>query len=166
MTPIAPTVAITKLLTKDNDQMKRILFILFLALTTCLQAQISGVVLDEKGEPLVGANVYWAGTSTGVATDFEGQFTLMPVKTTNRLVASFVGCHNDTIAVMNRAPLTIVLVDEAVLDEVTITERKMGVLKSRSSAFDTQTIGTEELCRAACCNLSEAFETNASVDVA
>ena len=106
MTPIAPTVAITKLLTKDNDQMKRILFILFLALTTCLQAQISGVVLDEKGEPLVGANVYWAGTSTGVATDFEGQFTLMPVKTTNRLVASFVGCHNDTIAVMNRAPLT------------------------------------------------------------
>ena len=166
MTPIAPTVAITRLLTEDNHPMKRILFILFLALTTCLKAQISGVVLDEKGEPLVGANVYWAGTSTGVATDFEGQFTLMPVKTTNRLVASFVGCHNDTIAVMNRAPLTIVLVDEAVLDEVTITERKMGVLKSRSSAFDTQTIGTEELCRAACCNLSEAFETNASVDVA
>ena len=51
-------------------------------------------------------------------------------------------------------------------DEITITERKMGVLKSRTSAFDTQTIGTEELCRAACCNLSEAFETNASVDVA
>ena len=146
--------------------MKRLLNIL--GLFTCLlaQAQITGVVLDEHGEPLIGANVYWAGTGVGVATDFEGNFTLMPTKGTNRLVVSFVGCHNDTITVLNREPLTIVLVDETVLDEVTITERKMGVLKSRTSAFDTQTIGTEELCRAACCNLSEAFETNASVDVA
>ena len=157
--------------------MKRyILFILGIFLYTGMQAQITGVVLDEHGEPLVGANVYWAGTGVGTATDIEGNFTLMPpsksqmsnVKSqmTNLLVASFVGCHNDTIEVKNREPLTIVLVDEAVLDEVTITERKMGVIKSRTSAFDTQTIGTEELCRAACCNLSEAFETNASVDVA
>ena len=131
-----------------------------------MQAQITGVVLDEHGEPLVGANIYWSGTGVGVATDIDGNFTLMPVKGTNRLVASFVGCHNDTIEVKNREPLTIVMIDEAILDEVTITERKMGVLKSRTSAFDTQTIGAEELCRAACCNLSEAFETNASVDVA
>ena len=131
-----------------------------------LRAQISGVVLDDHGEPLIGANIYWAETTVGVATNFNGEFTIMPVKGTNRLVASFVGCHNDTITVLNRQPLTIVLIDETVLDEVTITERKMGVIKSRTSAFDTQTIGTEELCRAACCNLSEAFETNASVDVA
>jgi len=131
-----------------------------------LHAQISGVVLDDHGEPLIGANIYWAETTVGVATNFNGEFTIMPVKGTNRLVASFVGCHNDTITVLNRQPLTIVLIDETVLDEVTITERKMGVIKSRTSAFDTQTIGTEELCRAACCNLSEAFETNASVDVA
>ena len=131
-----------------------------------LRAQISGVVLDDHGEPLIGANIYWEETTVGVATNFNGEFTIMPVKGTNRLVASFVGCHNDTITVLNRQPLTIVLVDETVLDEVTITERKMGVIKSRTSAFDTQTIGTEELCRAACCNLSEAFETNASVDVA
>ena len=131
-----------------------------------LRAQVSGIVLDEHGEPLVGANVYWAGTTQGVATDIDGAFTLMPVKATNRLVTSYVGFHNDTVTVLNREPLTIVLVDEAVLDEVTITERKLGVLKSRTSAFDTQTLGTEELCRAACCNLSEAFETNASVDVA
>ena len=148
-------------------KMKRyILFILGAFLCVGMQAQITGVVLDEHGEPLVGANVYWSGTGVGVATDLEGNFTLMPVKGTNRLVASFVGCHNDTIEVKNREPLTIVLIDEAILDEVTITERKMGVIKSRTSAFDMQSIGAEELCRAACCNLSEAFETNASVDVA
>ena len=131
-----------------------------------MRAQVSGVVLDEHGEPLVGANVYWAGTGTGVATDYEGNFTLMPVKSTNRLVASFVGCHNDTTVVLNRQPLTIVLIDEAVLDEVVITERRVGVMRLRESAYDVQRIGAEEICRAACCNLSEAFETNASVDVA
>lgn len=145
---------------------RSILFIWFVCTCAFVRAQVSGIVLDEHGEPLVGANVYWANTGVGVATDLDGAFTLMPVKSTNRLVTSFVGCHNDTVVVLNRQPLTIVLIDEAVLDEVTITERKQGVLKSRTSAFDTQTIGTEELCRAACCNLSEAFETNASVDVA
>lgn len=149
---------------------KKYIFILFLTLL-CVQvrAQIEGVVLDEHGEPLTGANVYWANSNIGVATDFQGNFRLMPPSKNQQpllLVASFVGCHNDTIEIKDRTPLTIVLIDEAVLDEVTITERKMGVIKSRSSAFDTQTIGTEELCRAACCNLSEAFETNASVDVA
>ena len=150
--------------------MKKIVLILLLIGYSCLsaQAQITGVVLDEHGEPLVGANVYWANTTIGVATDFEGNFTIMPPKSKGEqlLVASFVGFHNDTIAVKDRTPLTIVLIDETVLDEVIITERRMGVIKSRASAFDTQTIGTEEICRAACCNLSEAFETNASVDVA
>ena len=150
--------------------MKKIVLILLIIGYSCLsaQAQITGVVLDEHGEPLVGANVYWANTTIGVATDFEGNFTIMPPKSKGEqlLVASFVGFHNDTIAMKDRTPLTIVLIDETVLDEVIITERRMGVIKSRASAFDTQTIGTEEICRAACCNLSEAFETNASVDVA
>ena len=146
---------------------KRLFLYLFIVcLCVPMYAQISGVVLDESGSPMIGANIYWAGTTKGVATGIDGEFTIMPVKSTNRLVASFVGCHNDTTVVLNRQPLTIVLIDETVLDEVTITERKMGVIKSRTSAFDTQTIGTEELCRAACCNLSEAFETSASVDVA
>ena len=154
------------------------LLFISLLIGTCAYvcAQVSGVVLDEHGEPLIGANVYWAGTGTGVATDFEGNFTLMPLKPSaislqpsemrNKLVFSFVGCHNDTVTVLNRQPLTIVLIDEAVLDEVVIMERRVGVMRLRESAYDVQRIGAEEICRAACCNLSEAFETNASVDVA
>lgn len=51
------------------------------------------------------------------------------------------------------------------IQEVTVVQRKKGKVKSRTEAFDTEKINAEELCRAACCNLSEAFETNASVDV-
>lgn len=52
------------------------------------------------------------------------------------------------------------------IEEVQIVQRRKGTVKSRTDAFDTQRINSEELCRAACCNLSEAFETSASVDVA
>ena len=52
------------------------------------------------------------------------------------------------------------------IEEVTIVQRKKGKVKSRTDAFDTERVNTEELCRAACCNLSEAFATSASVDVA
>ncbi|MBR0297295.1 MAG: TonB-dependent receptor [Paludibacteraceae bacterium] len=52
------------------------------------------------------------------------------------------------------------------IEEVQVVQRRKGTVKSRTDAFDTQKINAEELCRAACCNLSEAFETSASVDVA
>lgn len=52
------------------------------------------------------------------------------------------------------------------IEEVQVVQRRKGTVKSRTDAFDTQRLNSEELCRAACCNLSEAFETSASVDVA
>lgn len=149
--------------------------------TTTKAGQVRGVVLDDAGETLAGANVYWAGTGHGTATDADGRFTLEADKETRMLVTSYMGYHNDTTEVSETnlrslsegsmrgaksAPVTVVLVSDLVLSEVTITERKMAVLRSRMSAFDTQTLGTEELFKAACCNLSEAFETNPSVDVA
>ena len=125
-----------------------------------------GTVLDDKGEPLVGANVYWAGTTVGVATDIDGRFELDPVKSTNMLVTSFMGFHNDTTEVTAHSELTIVLVSDLLLEEVDVVERKMAVLRSRVSPLTTETLTGEALCMAACCNLSESFETSASVDVA
>ena len=142
-----------------------ILFALIL-LPMVVEAHAWGTVLDDKGEPLVGANVYWAGTTVGVATDLDGRFQLEPVKSTNLLVTSFMGFHNDTTEVTAHSELTIVLVSDLLLEEVDIVERKMAVLRSRISPLTTETLTGEALCMAACCNLSESFETSASVDVA
>lgn len=125
-----------------------------------------GTVFDDKGYPLVGANVYWAGTTVGVATDMDGRFKLEPVNSTNLLVTSFMGYHNDTTAVTSHSELTIVMVSDLVLSEVDIVERRMSVLRSRVSPLNVSTLTGDELCKAACCNLSESFETSASVDVA
>ena len=148
--------------------MKKIILavLLMFALCACAYAHAWGTVLDDKGEPLVGANVYWAGTTIGVATDMDGRFQLEPVKSTNLLVTSFMGFHNDTTAVTEHSELTIVLVSDLLLEEVEIVERKMAVLRSRLTPLATETLTGEALCMAACCNLSESFETSASVDVA
>lgn len=147
--------------------MQRLLLLSLLFLfPLCLWADIEGTVLDDTGETLVGANVYWANTTHGTTTDAAGHFSLPKDRTTKTLVVSYMGYHNDTTRVSGTQPLTIVLVSDWVLNEVTITERQMAVLRSRLSAFDTQSMGTGELFKAACCNLSEAFETNPSVDVA
>ena len=148
--------------------MKKIVLILSLVWFVCASgyAHAWGTVLDDKGYPLVGANVYWAGTTVGVATDLDGRFQLEPVKSTNLLVTSFMGFHNDTTEVTAHSELTIVLVSDLLLEEVDIVERKMAVLRSRISPLTTETLTGEALCMAACCNLSESFETSASVDVA
>ena len=148
--------------------MKKIILAVLLAFVTCasVYAHAWGTVLDDKGYPLVGANVYWAGTTIGVATDLDGRFKLEPTEKTNLLVTSFMGFHNDTTEVTAHSELTIVLVSDLVLEEVNIVERKMAVLRSRVSALQVETLTGEALCMAACCNLSESFETSASVDVA
>ena len=131
-----------------------------------INAHVWGTVLDDKGEPLVGANVYWAGTSIGIATDIDGRFQLEPIESTNLLVSSFMGFHNDTTEVTTHSELTIVLVSNLLLEEIDIVERKMAVLRSRISPLTIETLTGDALCMAACCNLSESFETSASVDVA
>ena len=72
-------------------KLKRIISLLIIFTCVCAHAQVSGVVLDDRGEPMIGANVYWAGTSKGVASNINGEFTIMPVKGNRTLVISFVG---------------------------------------------------------------------------
>ena len=147
---------------------KKVILVVLLMFAVCAGAYAHawGTVLDDKGEPLIGANVYWAGTTVGVATDIDGRFQLEPVQSTNLLVTSYMGFHNDTTEVTAHSELTIVLVSDLLLEEVDIVERKMAVLRSRLTPLATETLTGEALCMAACCNLSESFETSASVDVA
>ena len=147
--------------------LKRLLLILFIIVSCApsLWAHAWGVVLDDEGQPLVGANVYWANTTVGTTTDSLGTFELEPVATTHLLVTSFMGFHSDTTSVHTHKALTIVLVSDLVLDEVTINARKMAIIKSRVATMDVETIDASKICNAACCNLAGSFETSASVDV-
>lgn len=61
---------------------------------------VKGVVYGaDTDEPLIGASVYWAGTTVGTGADAEGNYTIHRVKGYDMLVAGFVGYTSDTIRV-------------------------------------------------------------------
>ena len=127
--------------------------------------------VDEEGEnghvPLIGASVFWLGTTVGSATDVNGEFIIAePEKLPAKLVASFVGFTSDTILVKNnKKEIEIHLRQSARLGEVIVTQRQAGSSFKLLDPVIVENINSKELQKAACCNLSESFETNASVDV-
>ncbi len=132
-------------------------------------AQVSGVVYGSGVQsvwvvlPL--ASVYWENHEKGVAADMEGRFTIDSPPAGMGLVFSYVGYHNDTIKPPFKQPLEVVLSESNLLNPVDIVDHASNTHIDRLNPLWTQEIGSGELQRAACCNLSESFETNASVDV-
>lgn len=128
---------------------------------------IMGIVLqeDNKGNfsPLEGASIVWLENGVGTTTNSEGVFTLP--KNGERLVVSYTGFQSDTLTVNGSEHLQIVLSDGKQLKAVTVTSRRAALYINTKDPFRTQQITQKELLKAACCNLSESFETNPSVDV-
>ena len=138
--------------------------------TVFLQAQsLRGIVYENVNNdtiPLPGVNIYWEGTQKGTVTDAQGRFALKEAKGAHNLIFSFVGYANDTLhAHSSEALFTHVMSSALNLNEVEVVSREKTAFVSRMSTVNTTHIGSGELKKAACCNLSESFETSASVDV-
>lgn len=153
--------------------MKRLIMlfsVVFAALGTQGQSRVSGVVIEEtldgKFHPIPVANVYWLGTQEGTVTDTNGYFEIDRIQDARRLVISYVGYRSDTITVEQPNKLTIVLKQANTLGEVDVIYRQKGTEISYMDPLKTEVMGEKELYKAACCNLSESFETNPSIDVA
>ena len=130
---------------------------------------ISGMIYEKnlKGEntPVVGANVYWINTTDGTSSDQDGHFEIRAINSTNRLVVSYIGYGNDTISMADNRLVSIVLQEAVNLDEIQVTHKRRSTEISFLDPIKVQSIGERELLKAACCNLSESFETTPSVDV-
>ena len=127
--------------------------------------KIEEINLKGVVELVVGANIYWAGTTTGTSSDFDGNFELKRISNTNKLVVSFVGYANDTITVNNLNTVNITLKKGIALAEVDVTYKKKSTEVSFSNTVKLLNINKDELKKAACCNLSESFDTNPTIDV-
>lgn len=134
------------------------------------QRTVTGIVMQEseKGRliPIQGATVQWLGTSIGTYTDSLGVFELPEEQSTRRAVITYIGFNSDTILIPGPEKVTVVLKSANNLKEVKIEYRRKSTTISSIDPLKVQQIGQKELFKAACCNLSESFETNPSVDVA
>ena len=141
---------------------------IILANITHAQDKLQGIILetlDNKEITLAGANVFWLNTSVGTITDENGVFSIDYQPTYTKLVISYVGFKTDTLNITSNTLIRHVLKSTSSLDEITITSRKKATAKSYLKATNTFTVSSDELLKAACCNLSESFETNPSIDV-
>jgi len=159
-------------------ELMRNIHILMLAFLTGLSSfagaqEIKGIVYEQgekdASKPLPGVNIYWAGTQKGTSSGKDGKFTIEKSQDGNtKLVFSFVGYEVDTVDVRDHNldhTLEVTLSLNKTLEEVEIKSVARGSVISRMDPVFTQNLNQDEFKKAACCNLSESFETNASVDV-
>ena len=151
--------------------MKKILFfITILVINLNLNAQdIIGKVLELNSDgsisPIFGANVYWEETTVGTTTDSNGNYTINEATSfPASLSVSYVGYTYDSKEFINNE-FIFYLKRSVELDEVNIRSSVNSIKYSVVNSLNVQTLTVNELQKAACCNLSESFSTNASVDV-
>ena len=133
------------------------------------QEVLTGTIKDKnnqkKNSGIFGANVYWLHTSVGATTDQKGEFKIPYKKEYKKLIISFVGYKTDTINVNSTKPINHYLTESNTLNEVAVSAKKGSTQRSYLQTQNLVTINSDELLKAACCNLSESFETNPSIDV-
>ena len=119
--------------------------------------KVSGQVVDQEGQPLIGATIRVKGAQTGVVTDFDGNFQLdAPANAT--LVVSYVGFKDREIAVRGRAVIETITMesDSQLLDQVVVVG--YGTQKKADLTGSVSIVNADELKRTSNSNISTMLE--------
>ena len=105
---------------------------------------VTGTIVDENGDPVIGANILVEGTGMGTISDINGHFSLnvdnLPVK----LKVSYIGYTDKKFTVSSRKPLSIVMeVEDNLLDEVIVTG--YGTYKKSAYAGSASAVSSKKL---------------------
>ena len=99
----------------------------FLVLLSCVSVyaqqnrNISGKVMDEKGEMLPGVSIMLKGTSRGTMSDANGAFSISVSSDTSVLIFSFVGYESQEIPVKKNKQLRVIMTEDVrQLNEVVV----------------------------------------------
>jgi TonB-linked SusC/RagA family outer membrane protein len=120
------------------------------------ERRVSGSVLDEHGEPVIGANVVEKGTANGVITDINGHFTIL-VSGGATLQISYIGYIEQEVAVNNQTGIPVILRENTLaLDEVVVVG--YGTMKKSDLTGSVISLKMEDKEMAANVSLSQALQ--------
>ncbi|GAA5221662.1 TonB-dependent receptor [Membranihabitans marinus] len=109
-----------------------------------LVINVTGKVVNQLGEPLIGVNVLVKGRNLGIATDFNGVFSLQDVDENAVLVFSYIGYQTKEVSLAGKTEINITLIEDSeTLDEVVVVG--YGTLQSRDVTGSMSTISDEKL---------------------
>ena len=151
-------------------KIKLFFFIIFLSLNSYSQELLSGKIsfLNKENKIifLEGASVYWKDSSIGVISDKNGNYSIPFSENSNILVVKMLGFKEYSLTINNVKTYDFKLIEESnELNEVIVSKRKNTIQKSYFKTQNIVNVSSDELLKAACCNVSESFETNPSIDV-
>jgi outer membrane receptor for ferrienterochelin and colicins len=144
------------------------ILLLIIIVNTISAQDIQVKIADAKTkEILIGASVYWQQDNVDAITDLDGIVKLPKAKKLPQyLIASYVGYTSDSILVtLFKDNYILELETENELNNVNVVGKKLSNYISSLSTIKVEKLSNDEFKKAACCNLSEAFQTNGSVDV-
>ncbi len=108
------------------------------------QRTITGSVVDNLGEPLIGANILAKGTTIGTITDIDGTFSLDVPDGTTAVVVSFTGYETQEFDVSTTSVVDVILSEGQLLDEVVVTS--LGIKREKKAlGYGVSTIGAEAI---------------------
>ncbi|CAG5077087.1 TonB-dependent receptor [Parvicella tangerina] len=145
------------------------LVVLFLSSSLLAQEYLEGTVFEagevDRATPIPGVNVYFVDFDGGTITNPEGYFKIEIPEGAHQVVFSFVGLKNDTLHVHDlKNPVSIVMRDGDILPDVVVKGGSDGYRFEKFNPRDAHIMNEGELRKAACCNISESFETNPAID--
>lgn len=124
------------------------------------QIAVSGKVSDENGEPLIGVSIMIEGTTLGVVTDINGNYSIN-ASDTDVLVFQYVGMQNQRIPVGNKKTIDVILIEDSTLiDELVVIG--YGTVKKSNVSGALSTVSAKDLKKLPAANLSQALQGNAS----
>ena len=130
------------------------------------QHKLYGIVTNEHEELLIGATVHWKGTPVGTVTDTLGRFWLPHSDTAAVLMVHYIGYNPVEINILPEEDSVWVEISGVVaLQTVTVTSTSFDNAVSTLHTRNVESINSQELRKAPCCNLSESFTTNGAVDL-
>jgi hypothetical protein len=127
--------------------------------------QVTGNVVDESGDPIIGASVQVKGTSNGTITDFNGTFNISGVSKNANLVISYIGFRTQTISVAGKNNIKVTLEeDKQLLDEVVVVG--YGMQRKTDVTGALTRVGEKELNSKPVANAFQALQGKAAgVDI-
>ncbi len=121
-----------------------------------LKINVTGIVKDAGGTPVIGASILEKGTTNGTISDLDGNFS-MNVSPTGTLVISYIGYITEEVAVNNRNSLSIILKEDSeTLDEVVVVG--YGVQKKSDVTGSVTSVSKERLSNLPVTNVLQAIQ--------
>jgi len=135
-----------------------LLMVMLTGMAFAQQKTISGNITDESGAPVPGATVIVKGTSTGIVSDFDGNFSLGVPVTAKVLVISFVGMKTQEVEIGNQTKISVKLISESIgLEEVVAIG--YGVQKKKLTTGATVQVSGDNLQKLSTVNALSALQS-------